>query len=176
MGAASIVWGSEMKRLLWGLDRAVEALAALVLAASTVMMCTAVFYRYVLQSGLVWINEIPSFLLVWIAFLGAYLAYRTDDHIAFESVVDRVPARGRPFVRSFADLLVLGLALLVVSLAWTWIDRTGGTEIETMEIARGWFMAIIPISFALIAIALVVRIAERHRHGRAHRDSEVAPL
>lgn len=165
-----------IERALWWLDRAVEAVAALVLAASTVMMCMAVFYRYVLETGLVWINEIPSFLLVWIAFLGAYLAYRSDDHIAFESVVDRVPERARLYVRSFADGLVLALSVLVIQLSYRWIGRTGRTEIETLEIARGWFQAIIPLSFALIALALIVRIVERHASGRAHRDSETAPL
>lgn len=153
-----------MSKLLWLIDRIVEAVAASIVALSTILVCLNVFYRYVLETGIVWANEIPEFLLIWIAFLGAYLAYRNDDHIAFEMVIDAIPQPVRDWVKSFTDLLVLGLSATMINLSIQWISRTGGTEIETLSIQKGWFMIILPISFTLITIALLIRIVQRHTH------------
>ncbi|MFD0915198.1 TRAP transporter small permease [Pseudahrensia aquimaris] len=156
-----------MTALLKFLDRTVEAFAAAVLALSTALVCLNVFYRYVLEQGIVWANEIPEFLLIWIAFLGAYLAYRKDGHISFDMVLDALPDGAAKAARSFADLLVAGLSVLMIKLSIEWIGRTGGTEIETLPIAKGWFMSALPISFTLILLALIVRIAERHTSWRS---------
>ena len=152
-----------MSKVLWLLDRTVEAIAAGIVAISTILVCLNVFYRYVLETGIVWANEIPEFLLIWIAFLGAYLAYRNDNHIAFEMVVDAVPQPIRNYLQSFTDLLVFGLSVIMINLSVQWIARTGGTEIETLPIQKGWFMIILPIAFALIALAILIRIIQRHR-------------
>ena len=151
-----------LARMLAWLDRLVGAFAALIVVIVTLAVTANVFFRYVLESGIVWADEIPGLLLVWIAFLGAYLAYRRDGHIAFDLLVTYLPPRVRPWVKTLADGLVLGLAVLMVHLSWRMIARVGRREIETLEIAQGWFMAILPIAFALIALALVVRIVERH--------------
>ena len=102
------------------IDAVVAALAALVLTASTAMICLNVFYRYAVLGWLrtlseteawaeslyqpldAWLgaisvtaDEVPGLLLVWIAFLGAYLAMRKGGHISFglvmESLVGAVP-------------------------------------------------------------------------------------
>lgn len=147
------------------LDRAVEALVAAVIVASTLMLMANVFAREVLATGIVWADELPGLLLVWIAFLGAYLTYRRDAHIAFDLFVSKLPATLRGAVETLGDLMVLGFALVMVNLSWRMIARVGRREIETLEIAQGWFMAVLPIAFALIALALVVRIVRRHVHG-----------
>ena len=40
------------------------------------------------------------------------------------------------------------------------IRVSGATEIETAEIAQGWFMLIIPIASILLMIAVAVRLRE----------------
>ena len=37
-------------------------------------------------------DEVPGYLLAWVAFLGAYLAMRREGHIAFDMLVERCPA------------------------------------------------------------------------------------
>ena len=147
------------------LDRAVEAIVAAVIVASTAMLMANVFAREVLATGIVWADELPGLLLVWIAFLGAYLTYRRDAHIAFDLFVSKLPFTPRLWVETLGDALVLGFAVAMVNLSWRMIARVGGREIETMEIAQGWFMAVLPVSFALIALALAIRIWRRHRFG-----------
>ena len=172
-------------------DRIVTAAAVLCLVASTAMILANVFYRYVVLGWLrtwareadwliplydllneafgsvsVTADEVPGYLLVWIAFLGAYLALRRDGHIGFDLLLRSLPAGPRHGLRMAIDaaiLVFLGL-LLWQSLRMIRID--GATEIETAEIAQGWFMAVLPIAALLLALPIAQRLLARLR-GRA---------
>ncbi len=145
------------------IDRSVAAVAALLVAATAVAVCLNVFFRYVLESGLVWADEIPGFLLVWIAFLGAYLAIRREGHIAFDLLVAKLPPRPRAVLQTLIDLLVVGFLVLLVRTSVEMIARVGGREIETAPIPQGVFMAILPIAGMLMIVGLAVRIVARWR-------------
>jgi hypothetical protein len=45
----------------------------------TVVVAVQVFFRYVLNQSLFWSEELARYLLVWLSFLGASVAYR-DNH------------------------------------------------------------------------------------------------
>lgn len=170
------------------LDRLVEALAVICLVASTAMICANVFYRYVVLGWLrgsakeiAWLapaydllngvfgtvsvsaDEVPGYLLVWIAFLGAYLALRRDGHIAFDLLLNALAPRPRWVLRSLIDGAVLGFLAVLLWEAVRMIRVDGSTEIETAEIAQGWFMAIMPLAAVLLGLALVVRLVARTR-------------
>ncbi len=181
--------GLEMTMKL--IDRIVTAAAVLCLVASTAMILANVFYRYAVLGWLrswaraadwltpaydflneafgavsVTADEVPGYLLVWIAFLGAYLALRRDGHIAFDLLIRALPDRPRRVLRisiEAAVLVFLGL-LLWQSLRMIRID--GATEIETAEIAQGWFMAVLPLAALLLALPIARRLLARLR-GRA---------
>ncbi len=151
-------------------------------AASTLMIISNVVYRYVvlgwLRNGaktLDWLvpvykfsddilgsvsvtaDEVPGLLLVWISFLGAYLAMRREGHISFDVLADKLPAVPKTVVKSFSNLLMAGFLIMLFVQSIRMIRVGGATEIETAEIAQGWFMAIIPVSSVLLLIALAIR-------------------
>lgn len=173
------------------IDGIVAVLAAIALVASTSMILLNVFNRYVVLGWLrtggessetlqllfqavdgllsplsATADEVPGLLLVWISFLGAYLAYRRGGHIAFDMVADNLPGalrRVNVLLRDATVAVFLGL-LLMQSIRMIRVD--GETEIETAEIAQGWFMAIIPLAAVLMILALVLDFAERWRGTR----------
>ena len=179
-----------MVKALRGIDKLVEAAAALCLAVSALMICVNVFRRYVVLGWLrelaeqwQWLlpvfafvdgffapigavaDEVPGLLLVWISFLGAYLVQRRDGHIRFGMLVDALPVRVRTGIGMAVDLALLAFFVLVFvqSLRMIWID--GATEIETADIMQGWFMTVIPISSALLMVAIAAALLGR-RGGR----------
>ena len=169
--------------MLRAVDKLAEAAAALCLAASALMICANVFHRYVVLGWLdalaeraEWTapvaaffkgalapigavaDEVPGLLLVWISFLGAHVVQRRGGHIRFEVLTDSLPPRAKFAVAlavNFALLAFFAL-LLAQSLRMIWID--GATEIETASIAQGWFMSVMPVSAALLAVAVVAAI------------------
>ena len=174
--------------ILRHIDKAVEAIAVFVFAASTVLICINVINRYfvlefmrgisrsyewftpvylsvrgALGSVSVTADEVPGLLLVWISFLGAYLALRREGHINFDMLVKKLP-------KGFQSLFTLITTTLIVAFfgALLWqsvrmIQVSGRTEIETMEIAQGYFMAILPIASVLFIIAVIYRTFKSFR-------------
>ncbi len=174
--------------LLRAIDKVFGALAALFVAASAGAICLNVFYRYVvlgwlrngaeawpwlgpiyrLLDGLlapvsVTADEVPGFMLVWIAFLGAYLALRQDQHISFGLLVDKMPPRLRAIVRAAVDGVVLFFFAMLFWLSIRMIGFDGAREIETAEIPQGAFMIVLPLAAGAIMLAMVLRILKRAR-------------
>jgi TRAP-type C4-dicarboxylate transport system permease small subunit len=152
-----------MDGVLKWVDRTVAACAAALVVATTLAVCLNVFYRYVLHMGLVWADEVPGFLLVWIAFLGAYLAYRENGHIAFDLLLEKLPSGASRVLASVIDLMVGALMVMIGLLSIKVMGVVGGRPIETLPIPQGVFMVIMPLSSGLILLALLARIVGRWR-------------
>ena len=166
-------------------DRLVEGIAVFAFAVSSIFICINVINRYVVLGAMrelsrtyeslmpvylffrewlgaisVTADEVPGFLLVWVAFLGAYLALRREGHISFDLLIDALPPRGRKAVIAL-NMTLMGLFLSVLlGHSIRMIRVAGRTEIETAEIAQGWFMLIMPIASFLLICAMARRIQE----------------
>ena len=144
-------------------DRCVAAVAGACVAVTAVLICLNVFNRYVLQSGFVWADEIPGYLLVWISFLGAYLAVRDRGHIAFDLFVTKLPPVPRKALMAAVDLLVIAFLAVLLWLSWKMVGVVGQRRIETVDIPRWTFMIVMPVSAGLMILGLLVDLAKKLR-------------
>jgi TRAP-type transport system small permease protein len=147
------------------LDAVVAAVTAATVAATVVITCLAVFCRYVLNSSLPWPEEIDGYLLIWISFLGAYPAAREGHHLGIDLLMDRLPAGGRRVLRTLVDAALIALFAVILVQSLRWIGVSGGREIETAEIPKGIFMSAIPISMALLIVAILADLVRRWTRG-----------
>ncbi|MFY9694439.1 MAG: TRAP transporter small permease subunit, partial [Xanthobacteraceae bacterium] len=63
------------------LGAAVELIAAALVAAEIAILFSGVVARYVFDAPLVWSDELASMLFLWLAMLGAVIAFRRDEHM-----------------------------------------------------------------------------------------------
>ncbi len=145
------------------LDHVMAVVAAMLVAATAVTTCLAVFFRYALGSALAWPEEISGYLLVWISFAGAYLALRGGGHINLDLFVEKLPERPRRLLYMAIDAVVAAFLVLLTVLSTRMILIVGNTPLETIDLPQGIFMASIPISSATMALALAVNIVARWR-------------
>src|ERR1700693_204425 len=82
-------WAVAIDRVIGAI---VEPVAAFLVAVEIVILASSVLFRYVLRSPLVWSDELATILLLWLAMLGAGLAYRRGEHIRMTALV----RRGKP--------------------------------------------------------------------------------
>lgn len=122
------------------------------------IIAAQVFSRYVLGLPLIWVEELASYLLIWLGFLSAAVVAKQERHVAIRAV----PAmeRGRPgaAVGVLSAIALLALVALILAYVPTAMEiesraRTIGLPIS---IPRHWFFSV-PLSVAcasLVATAL----------------------
>jgi TRAP-type C4-dicarboxylate transport system permease small subunit len=146
------------------LDQVFTVAAALIVAATALITCIAVFFRSVLHSSLPWPEEITGYALVWTSFLGAYLGVREDRHIAFDLFVEAMSAPRRKIVQTITDLLVAAFFILLIYESTRMLLVVGNSPLQTIEaVPVGVFIASMPICGVGIVLALCLRIVERWR-------------
>src|SRR5258705_2259663 len=90
----------------------VEIPAAFLVAAEIVILFAGVVARYGLHRPLIWSDELASILFLWLAMLGAAVAFRRAEHMRMTAVV----AHARTVTRAYLDLgaTFAALAFLLV--------------------------------------------------------------
>jgi TRAP-type C4-dicarboxylate transport system permease small subunit len=79
-----------------------------------VIVFAKVIARYYLSASLAWLEEVARFMLIWLVFLGAVLAYVNDEHLGLDIVVRLFPRRIRYGLAVVADLLVMLAIYLLI--------------------------------------------------------------
>jgi TRAP-type C4-dicarboxylate transport system permease small subunit len=132
----------------------VEWACGLLMAAITTVVFLQVFTRYVLAYPWGWPEELARILFVWVALLGAALAFRRAGHFSIEACVGRLPAPLRRAVALSMRWVLLGFLLLVAYLGLQATLRVREQLTTAMEISISWGYASVPVSFACMAFEM----------------------
>ena len=140
-------------------------LASLALLAMVAIICADVLTRNVAVSGLprgvAWSNEISELLLYAITLLAAPWLLREGRHIRVDIILRALPKRSAYACEWLADVLCLVSCLWLVvygaSAAWK-SQQSAALSIKTLVMPEWWFLAPLPICFALLAVEFVFRM------------------
>ncbi len=145
----------RVEALLAGL---VETAAAALVAVEIVVLFAGVVARYGFDSPLVWSDELASILFLWLAMLGAAIAFRRDEHMRMTAVVGMLPPR----IRAVLDVFAVGAALtFLILIIWPALEYAiDELQITTpaLDIANAWRAAGLPVGIALMGIFSVFRL------------------
>src|SRR6516162_2498899 len=96
----------------------VEIPAALLVLAEIAILFAGVMARYVLRQPLIWSDELASILFLWLAMLGAAVAFRRSEHMRMTAIV----GSAGPAMRAYLDLVATcaALAFLVMVIWPSW--------------------------------------------------------
>ena len=92
----------------------VEIPAALLVVAEIVILFAGVVARYGLRQPLVWSDELASILFLWLAMLGAAVAFRRSEHMRMTAVVASAGPRLRAYLDVVATCAALAFLVLIV--------------------------------------------------------------
>ncbi len=166
-------WGLMKKFYEW-YNRLEKLALSLIMCLLIIMGFTQVVCRFILQMPLAWAEELLTFCMVWVAYLGASTATHERKHIMVSMFVDKLPGRLRIIFTVFSQLLWLGCAIAMAYLGW---DMTVGYLSRGATTLGGkypyWVAAvIIPISMVLMAIRVVILIVQTLRGESDTRSQE----
>lgn len=149
------------------IDRVAEGVLALLMAVMCVLVFVGVTFRYVLLEPISWTEEVGRFCLVWVSFIGTYLAHRRCQHIAVTVFVDRLtPARQRR-VRIVVLVLLSAFMLMLMVQGTAYSTAFIRYYSPILELPLGLVYAALPVAAMLMLITILVDLGKELRGNHA---------
>ncbi|MCK7475952.1 MAG: TRAP transporter large permease subunit [Rhodopseudomonas palustris] len=145
-------------RLQRALGALVEWPAALLVVAEIVVLFAGVVSRYVLHSPLTWSDELASMLFLWLAMLGAAVAFHRGEHMRMTALVARAGPSLRAFLDVVATLAALAFLLLIVVPSADYAYEESYITTPALQIANSWRAAALPVGIVLMALFALLRL------------------
>ena len=137
----------------------VEIPAAMLVVAEIVILFAGVVARYGLRQPLIWSDELASILFLWLAMLGAAVAFRRSEHMRMTAIV----ANTKPSMRAYLDCVATCAALaFVILIAWPSYEYAYEESFITtpaLQIPNIWRAAALPVGTCLMALFALLRLA-----------------
>ena len=152
-----------------GLSRSTNALVEKALCGlgllMVVVVAAQVFFRYALNHSLFWSEELARYILVWLTFLGATVAYRRGAHPR----IDLWPDRGHPgrekAIRIGAHLVGMAFFILLVLYGAQFAYFVRLQISPALQLPKWIVMLVLPVSGLLMLLhalaAITAEIQER---------------
>jgi tripartite ATP-independent transporter DctM subunit len=144
------------------LGKLVEIPAALLVVAEIVILFAGVVARYGLRSPLIWSDELASILFLWLAMLGAAVAFRRSEHMRMTAVV-AIVGSAKPAMRAYLDVVAtcaaLAFLLLIVSPSYDYAYEESFITTPALQIPNVWRAAALPVGICLMSLFAFLRLA-----------------
>ncbi len=163
--------GTMLERFEQVFVRANQMLIGVMMGVMFVLVFTNVVTRYCFGFSFATTEEISTFLMIWITYLGAGLALREGRHAAIDLFQDLLPENARRAVRALLGGVIL-LFLAALTYYGVKIAHFGwAQETWAMQIPRGIPYLGVPIGAVVFGMHLVMMFREW-----VERDWEGGPI
>ena len=140
----------------------VELAAAALIAAEIVVLFAGVVSRYFLDRPLIWSDEVASILFLWLASLGAVVAFRRGEHMRMTAFVGMSPQRTRAFLDAVVLAAALAFLLVVILPAYEYAHEEVFITTPALELSNAWRASALPVGLGLMTVMAIIRL---FRHG-----------
>ena len=130
-----------LETLIDGYCRLISYLIAALLAVMVVLVFGNVVMRYVFNSGFSISEELSRWLFVWLTFLGAVVAVRSNQHLGTDMLVGRLGPAGKKVCMGLSLLLMLYCLWLLFKGSYDQSVINWDTTSAVMEVSMSWFYA-----------------------------------
>jgi TRAP-type C4-dicarboxylate transport system permease small subunit len=130
------------------LNKSLEVVVILLVAALLLDVLWGIFSRYILQAQSRWTEELATTLLIWVSLLGASVAYGSRSHLGVDYFTAKLDPQAKALMEVMVNLLVAAFA--IVALIY------GGIELVNKTLAEGQVSPSLGIRVGFIYLALPV--------------------
>ncbi|KAA5604722.1 TRAP transporter small permease [Roseospira marina] len=116
-------------------------------AVITLQIVSRVFF-----TSVSWTEEVARFLLIWITFLGAALAFQQGRHIAVTVLTDALPPRVFRGTVAVARLVALAFLVALAVIGYRYMIMQGFQKSPALRLSMSYVYAVMPLASALMAL------------------------
>jgi len=140
-----------------------RALAALVMAALTLITGANVVMRYCTNVSFAMTEEVSVFLLMVLTLVGAVSAFAENRHVSITLFVDSLPSGGRKVCAALAwccNVAMFGMLTWLGALA-AWDDYSYEVTSPALGVPQWWYSSWLPVFAAVIVLRLTLTLFKR---------------
>ena len=137
-------------KLFGYLETIIKVLIALIVLVMFILVFMNVVLRYVFSSGITWSTEVARYLLIWLIFLGAVLAFKENAHLNVDVLFKKFKPKMKKFVYVLSSFLMLFVTYLMLDGSF----KTTMTNINSYSPAAGVPMWIVHSSVLVGALGI----------------------
>lgn len=148
------------------LTKVLEVVLVAIIALQAVVMGSSVVFRYILNSPIIWTDEIVRYSLIWMTFAGAALAAKDGTHIVVDVIDSVLPPRGQKITNVFADIVIVAFMLFLLIYGVKMTDYQRGSLGETLQwLNHSYIYVSIPIGAAATIMLTISKYFAREAQG-----------
>ncbi|EGL82824.1 Tripartite ATP-independent periplasmic transporter DctQ component [Caldalkalibacillus thermarum TA2.A1] len=111
--------------------------------------------RYLFNTGLSWPEELTTFLMAWMTFLGSAIAVKQMEHISINMFVERLPQRGQLLMRLITKITMLLFVILLVYLGYNLAVNSVNYFSNALRLSLFWPRLSILVGGSIMVLHLV---------------------
>ena len=150
-----------LERVIDGYCKAIGYLIAAMLAVMVVLVFGNVVMSYAFNSGFTISEELSRWLFVWLTFLGAVVALRSNSHLGTDMLVGRLGPAGKRICMGIALALMLYCLWLLFKGSYDQTIINWSSTSAVMEVSMAWFYSagmVMAVLGALIVLSDLWRL------------------
>lgn len=119
------------------------------------------FTRYVLNDSYAWTEEIATYCLIGVVFIGASMCVRLSRHIQVDLVYRYLPQPVGRALSTVIDLIRTAFFGYAIKLVWVYIQIIGEEQMTTINFPKNYVYYAVLLGFVLM-FARSVQVALQH--------------
>lgn len=119
------------------------------------------FTRYVLNDSYAWTEEIATYCLIGVVFIGASMCVRLSRHIQVDLIYRYLPHVAARTLSTVIDLIRIAFFGYAVKLVWVYIQIIGDESMTTINFPKNYVYYAVLLGFVLM-FARSLQVALQH--------------
>jgi TRAP-type C4-dicarboxylate transport system permease small subunit len=148
-----------IERLLSLLERIAMNTARLFAAAIVIILAAQIFFRTVLNRSLIWSEEVATWCMIWVVFMGSAALMRHWEHVHIPMFIKMLPIMLRIPLIVFSRVVTL---ICVLFLTYYGVKVFAGSfhmVSQTTGLSTRWIKLSVPIGMAMMSLFAASLIA-----------------
>ena len=121
------------------------------MVAETVLLLAGVVSRYVFHNPIVCSDELAGAIFLWLSMLGAVIALRRGEHMAFAGLAARGSPQARAVLRALVLVAVLAFLALLTRPVLDYVEDESFAMLPNLGVPSSWRVSGIAVGTALLA-------------------------
>ncbi|WP_294150301.1 TRAP transporter small permease [uncultured Clostridium sp.] len=159
----------KVKKIVGNLD---QMLMAVTMAIVCILLIVQVFFRYVLNSPLIWSEECARYMFVWTVMLGLGYNVRTKNNISVSLVTSRLPQSIQRGMEYITDLIVLASYLFCLPPIMKYLEAQSRIRSTAMRMPMGLLAVSVLIGVLSLLLQTAVSFVMKIKHDMEKRNMD----